>query len=825
MKAIFFIFLFFTFLKVGFSSEDTVNVSGVDYLVYFYEDLKKETSPQNVYAIDLTSEGIISINGIALYQNLKYLKLSGNANIIEFEGIDKLKSLEELYLIDCKLTEVPAGISNLTSLKKVYLNGNSLREVSSINSLTNLVELDLKAVIVKGNVPSVTYDIDKKIVNVEDINTTIGQSAVEVLENTPSIQVDGNGDLTLRGSSSFTLLINGIPTAMDPNDALKTIPANTIKNIEIITNPSAREQAEGVGGIINIITKKNMLEGISLLANISGGNFNRYGGDMALSYKAKKHSFNVTASYNKRNNLKSSYETRNSNFNNENLLVIKNGVGSWDYAGYRIGADWTYSPNSSHIFGLGSNVGGRLMTPFDDSYFSEYNNDELQTSYFNKEYDDINIKSLSNFVTYRYNFNRDEKNYISLKGIYNFRTVDEYSYADFYNSENKKIGGNYATEFGPSNVFRVDLDYVKPLKKDLTFEAGLQAQFGDSKDDKDNYQYDTATQTNILLPLFSSNVKYNRNVHAAYSLIRGKKNKLGYQVGLRAEYTFRNIDATNINTPIEQINRLDLFPSAHFSYKINDKQELLIGYSRRIQRPRSYFFEPFITWESRYSVRRGNSNLKPEYISSFEINWIRKIKDKGTLSIETYSKFLTNLINRIPSVYDTNIILSSPENVGNSTAIGVEPNLIYNINKWWNTNIGANLYYYSINSVVASNTGINESFNWNLRFTNTLSFEKNWRFQLVTAYTSKTATALGTQAENYGFDASLRKTFNKNKYAFTFVVNDILSTRRNIFTSDINNVQIYQNDNPFSPRFLLTLSLKLNNYEKVYNKQRELDDF
>jgi outer membrane receptor protein involved in Fe transport len=697
--------------------------------------------------------------------------------------------------------------------------------IYNIKELKLSAAVDLKAVVVSGNIPSITYDIDKKVVNVENMNTTIGQSAVEVLENTPSVQVDGNGDLTLRGSSNFTLLINGVPTAMDPNDALRTIPASTIKNIEIITNPSAREQAEGVGGIINIITKKNMLEGVSFLANLSGGNFERYGGDMAVSYKAKKHSFNVIASYNKRNSLKSTYETRESNFNSDNLLVVKNGVGSWDHSGYKFGADWTFKPNSIHLVSIGSDFGGRLMDPFDDSYFSEYSNNEIQSSYYNKEYDDINIRSISNFVTYRYNFNRDEKNYISLKGIYNFRTVDEYSYADFHNSNKEKIGGNYATEFGPSNVFRVDLDYVKPLKKELTFEAGLQVQFGDSEDDKNNYQYDTLTQANILLPLFSSDVKYNRNVHSAYSLLRGKKNKLGYQIGLRAEYTFRDIDATNITTPIEQINRIDLFPSAHFSYKINDNQELLIGYSRRIQRPRSYFFEPFITWESRYSVRRGNSNLLPEYISSFEVNWIKKIKDKGSLSLEAYAKFLTNLINRIPSVYDTNIILSSPENVGNSTSIGIEPNFIYNMNKWWNTNLGANLYYYSINSVVKSNVGINESFNWNLRFANTFSFEKNWRLQLVAYYTSKTVTALGSRQENYGFDASLRKTFSENKYALTFVANDILSTRRNIFNSDINNVQIYQNDNPFSPRFMLTFSLKLNNYEKVYNKQRELDAF
>jgi outer membrane receptor protein involved in Fe transport len=708
------------------------------------------------------------------------------------------------------------------------ISNMNISETKSVFNLKNIklsATLNLQEVVIRGDIPTITYEIDKKVVNVEDMNTTIGQSAVEVLENTPSVQVNNDGNVTLRGSSSFTLLIDGIPTAMDANDALKTIPASTIKNIEIITNPSARQQAEGVGGIINIITKKNKLEGASLLANVSGGNFNRYGGDIALSYKVKKNSFNLGGSYNKRNHIKSSYETRTSTYDSLVSKVIKSGVNSWEHGGYRINFDWMYTPNSSHVFSVGGKVGQTLMNPFDNANYQELANNIPVINYYNEEYDDIDMRSISSFLNYRYNFNRNDKNYLSLRGVYNIRTVDEYSYTNFYDNNNNKIGGNYATEFGPSKVFRVDLDYVKPLKNKMILEAGLQTQFGISKDDKDNYQFDTTTQTNILLPLFSTDVQYNRNIHSAYSLIRGKKKKLGYQVGLRAEYTFRKIEASNISTPFQNIDRIDLFPSAHFSYKINDDQELLVGYSRRIQRPRSYYFEPFITWLSPYSVRRGNGSLKPEYISSAEINWIKRIEKKGSISVEAYGKFLTNLINHIPSIYDTNIILSSPENLGNSTSIGIEPNFIYNITDWWNSNLGGNIYYYSITSTVVSNEGSSESINWNARWRNSFSFKNNWRLQVVTNYTSKTVTALGTQEHNYGMDASLRKTFSKNKYALNFQVVDIFSTRRNIFTRNINNVVIYQNNNPFSPKFMLTFSLKLNNYEKVYNKQRELDAF
>ncbi|MDB4088056.1 TonB-dependent receptor [Flavobacteriales bacterium] len=730
------------------------------------------------------------------------------------------------------ITEIPAGnyfltISFVGYQSKTIENVNISKVKTVYDFKTVILEnsLQLKEVIINGDIPKVTYEIDKKIVNVEDMNITAGQSAVEVLQNTPSIQVDNEGNIQLRGSGSFTLLINGVPTAMDASDALQAIPASTIKNIEIVTNPSAREQAEGVGGIINIITKKNKLEGISMLVNVSGGNFERYGGNLAINYREKKHAFNLNASYNQRNRPKATIEERISDYETYETRVLQVGESSWKHGGLNVGGEWIYSPNSAHVLSVGSRIGKRSMNPYNNSKYEEFYNDSLVNSFENKFSNEITINSLSNFVSYRYNIKRDKSRYINFKAIYNMKSVDEYTFNDFYDENNTKIGGNYGTEFGPSNVLRFDLDYLMTFKKKIVLESGIQSQFGLSKDDRDSYEYNTITEKNDRVDLYSTDVQYNRNIHSAYSLLKGKTNKLGYQIGLRAEYTQRKIEATNLSNPFQEINRIDFFPSAHFSYKLKKNQQLLFSYSRRINRPRSYYFEPFITWESPYSVRKGNAELSPEYINSIEANYIKELGTKGSFSLEAYAKLLNNMIKRVPSVYDTNVVINLPENAGNSTSIGIDPTFIYYVKSWWNTNLGVSLYYYTVNTSLDVIERKSESFNYNINWINSFTFLDNYKLQLVSKYRSRSASALGFVEDNYSLDASIRKSIMKNKLSFIFAVNDVLSTKRRVYQSSINNLTVYNNNNPASPMFMLTVSLKLNNYSKTMKKQQELDDF
>lgn len=684
--------------------------------------------------------------------------------------------------------------------------------------------LNLKAVVVKGIVPTTTFEIDKKVIDVENFSTSVGQTAVEVLENTPSVQVDNDGNVTLRGSSGFTLLINGRPTAMDANDALQSIPASTIKNIEIVTNPSAREQAEGSGGIINIITKRNKLEGVSLLANGNAGRFEQYGGDAVLNYKVNRHTLILTGAYNNRTRRSNRFQSRVTDIEDASLRIDQLGVGSWDTDVYRAGIEWLFDIDTNHSLSIGTNLARRNMNPFENSTFFEYENDSLLSTTLTREFSNIFVRSMSSFANYSIRL-KDQKSKLDFRSVYNLRYVDEYVTANYFDLANNQIGGTYNTEFGPSAVLRFNIDFVKHIKNDFYYETGVQAQFGNSKDDRDNFRFNEVTRVNERIPEQSTDVNYLRNVYGAYGLFRGKTKKLGYQVGLRAEYTNRSIDATNFTETFGAVNRLDFFPSAHFSYKLPKDQQLLFSVSRRIERPVSYYFEPFITVVSDFSVRKGNPDLKPEYINTAEVSWIKQLGNKGSVSVEGYTKYLVNSINRINSVFDTNVIIQIPQNIGTSLSVGFEPNVSYYLFDWWNTNLAANGYFFRINSAIEGSEGIRESYNWNARLRNTFTLDKTVRFQFLAKYRSKTVTAVGEQEANYGFDASIRKTFWKNKLSLNLQVNDIFNTSRRIYRSELGNVTIYSERNPYSPRINLTVSLKLNNYKSVASKKQQLDSF
>ncbi len=711
------------------------------------------------------------------------------------------------------------------TIKNIDLNKSNSTIDLGVISLQN--NLNLKEVVVKTDIPTVTYEIDKKVVNVEDMNTVAGQTAVEILENVPSIQTDVEGNILLRGASGFTLLINGVPSAMDATDALRSIPASTIKDIEIVTNPSARDQAEGSAGIINIITKKSSIQGISFLANLNVGNFNRYGGDVNLNYKTKKHSFNINGNVNYRNRYSVRNEERTSTTDSTTTFISENGVHNWGTQNVQVSGEWQYKPTDKQTLTVSSTAGRRLLLPTGTSYFREEVNGELINSYRNEEYSDITIPNLSNSINYRLQLDTNNKHYLTFLGIYNMRRVDEYTYARFYRDENDPFGGNSGTEFGPSSILRFNIDYVKPLNKLFTLETGVQIQFGKSADDRENFTFDSASQSEVLLPNFSTDVAYSRNVHGGYFLLKGKWKDFGYQFGLRGEYTYRNISTSNqtVGPNEQEINRFDLFPSAHFSYKLNDKEELLASISRRIERPRSYFFEPFITFQSIYSVRQGNPNLLPEFVQSAEASYINKFNKKGNFTLDIYTRYLTNLIQRVPQYYDTNIIMTIPQNTGNFLSNGLESTITYELTDFWTTNLGGNFYHYQVKTTIENLTSTRSSFNYGIRFRNTFNLPKEWKVQVMSNYNSKTVTALGEESDNFGVDASISKSFFNRKLSLNFQAQNVLDTRRRFETSNLNEVQVYNFRKPLGPTFVLTASLSLNDYKKRYEKNAELDDF
>jgi outer membrane receptor protein involved in Fe transport len=670
----------------------------------------------------------------------------------------------------------------------------------------------LESVEITVDKPVVTYEIDKKVVNVENMTTVVSATALEVLQNIPSITVDMDGKVRLRGSSGFTLLIDNKPANMDASDALQMIPASNIKDIEIITNPSAKYNAEGTAGIINIILKKDKLEGISTLINVNGGNFNNYGGDILVSVNKKKVKFNIGGNYKNANRYRDIYQLRETIVNDATSVIEGEGEHRFFRTNYGVNTALEYTPNRKNTFSLGLNGNQRQYNAAANYFFTESLDGSLISSYENRERTLRQFYGLTISGGYTLNIKGQKDHRLSLTGMYNYHDGNEDAGTEYFDGNGEFIGGNRATEIGPSRLMRYNLDYERPLKKGMKFKTGLQTDIGNNSDDQDSYIYSDSLGRYERMDQFSTDVSYLQNVYAGYGILSGELKKLGYQIGIRGEYTDRDISITTGNLKTA-VNRMDWFPSAHFSYQLDKKNQFMANASRRIQRPRSWYLEPFITWEDPYTVRTGNADLLPEYIQSFELGYIRNI-EKGSFSTELYFRNTNNIIERVQEVYTTNVILKRPVNAGTSKALGGEISYRKNIKKWWSLDFGTNIFWYQLKGQIGDLVFDQENFTYNARLGNTFNLKKDWKIQLVGNYNSPRVNAQGMTSEFYIVDLAIKKDFWEKKLSTSIQLSNVFNTEKREDFVETPNLYSYRLATPKWPIFTISASLRLNNYKQ-----------
>ena len=698
--------------------------------------------------------------------------------------------------------------------KKIIENIEVSKGVSIDLGTTILKEATdvLDEVMVVGRQDVVKYEIDKKIIDVSQDFANASGTAFDVLSNTPSITTDMDGNLQLRGSSSFTLFIDGKPTTMDANDALKMIPSSSIENIEIMTNPSARYDAEGVSGIINIVTKDVKQTGTGALINLGGGIYDRYNGDVNLQYKREKITLKVSGNF--RNSLRPTFEdTRRVNSTDSSTnTILSEGTSSWGRTNYSGSAELEWDINKSNVLKGNFEYSGFKMSRDGILNIEEYENGTLVEQFTNVEEGRWDFRGMRSFLDYFHYFGGNKKHFLGISAFYRDRDGLERSQTNYFASDQTEPdGGNLNIEAGPSWSTRIKIDYQLPFKNENQFQAGGLAEIRDNSDLTDSYEYNAVTEVYDPLPLFSTDVTYRRNVYAAYSIFNGEFKKLGYQLGLRAEYTDREVIATN--NPNTNINRLDWFPTVHTSYQQSDKTQFMLSYSRKIQRPRGWYLEPFITWTDVYSVRTGNPNLLPEYINSIEGGWIQQIKKKGSFSLEAFYRYTENQIERISTIYQDNIIMRIPENIGTATSSGIEASWDQIVTRWWRSNLTSTAFYFTINGQSGDLVFDQQTFSWNGRWNNTFTLKKDWRIQFTAMYNSPVATAQGRQQGFFNSNLAIRKEFWDRKASFTLQMRDVFSTTKDVNSITSDNLYIYSISEPRTPTIVLGLSLRFNNYE------------
>lgn len=699
----------------------------------------------------------------------------------------------------------PQRVNNLT-----LASDKASHNLGMIKLLANTETLNEVEVVAERK--AFEFKIDKKIVNVSGQNTAASMTAVEVLENVPSVKVDVEGNVSLRGSGGFTVLIDGKPTILDASDALRQMPASAIENIEIITNPSVKYQPDGTAGIINVITKKNKSLGVNGQAGANVGMYGTYGGDMLLNYRHKKINYIFGADFNHRVFPGESESERRTEQANETINLFSQGTAEREMEmwGIRGGLEFDINPKNSAT--ISGRFGDRSMEMNSPLEFKRSSSLGTNSIYSSNEMSNRSGSFYSVTGTYLRQF---EKKGHQLSSQFDFSKRDASE-----ESTNELIQLNTLQERrrnleeGPGQRAEMKLDYTLPFSETNKLEAGYQGRWEDESSESALENWNLATQQWDLNGFYVNKTDEKQQIHAVYTMYVGMLNKIGYQAGLRGEYNLRSITTEAANEEFN-LDRLDLFPTVHLSYQLPLEQQLMTSYSRRVQRTHGWMLEPFITWQNAYSVRQGNPELEPEFIDSYELGYIKQFK-QAYVSLEAYHRVTHNKVENLQSKWDGDatgsILMSQPFNVGKDFSTGLELSLNLKQLKWWEINLMGNIYNYEVTGTALEQDFSNTTFNWGGRMNNTFRFAKYHQLQFNGNFNSPSATAQGEVRGYYSFDAAYRVDMLKRKLSAVLQARDLFKTGERISTSQGDGFYTYSKWGMKAPLISLSVTYRFNNY-------------
>ncbi len=728
----------------------------------------------------------------------------------------------------------------------VTLNGKNV-DIGSI--LLTPASLKFDTVIVEAEKPAVTYKIDKRIIDATQFLSARGGTAIDILENVSSVDVDIEGNVSLRGSENFTVMIDGRPSVLEPQDALESVPAESIENIEIMTNASAKYEAEGGAGIINIVTRRDKRIGITGLASMNMGT-NNLGGNVLLNYTNKKITAYISANLSKRSHTGESYVDRFLYRSDTTAEFESTGDRSFNRSGWGIKGGLDYFISKNDVVGVSFNYGPRGMTHGSITDYTVSHSDPVSGVIFDT-YDYISYDNTSRggnrysvLADYTHTFPEKEvenatrskgqgpggggyssapsvsnksssKHQIKFESSYSNWNMDEDGYTYLVDAFGDTTTGQRTTEIGPSHSIRGKFEYTLPINKTSNFETGANAKFNWKTDGNDVYYYNTLSGDFDLQDQFSNLTEYKQNTFSCYALYSAEFGLLGIQPGLRAEYTYREIDSDAADS-VYVIDRLHVFPTLHMSYQLPGYVQMMASYTRRVSRPRGWQLEPFYTWWDAYNIRIGNPALRPEMTDSYELS-VQKNFGKSFISLDAFYKHTTDKIERISSVYSDDVILSTYENVGKDQSMGLEAMSNLNLFSWWMMNVSGRLYYYRVEGELYGENFSESSLNYSGRLRNTFMLPFGTRIQLGLNYRSKSATAQGNSSGGLMTDLGIRQDLFKGVLSATLQVRDIFGTGFRQYETYTPTTYSYSEYHRDAPMISLDLSLKINNYKKQQN--------
>ncbi|MGE5500223.1 MAG: outer membrane beta-barrel protein [Syntrophothermus sp.] len=668
----------------------------------------------------------------------------------------------------------------------------------------------LSNVVIEGQRVPFSYQVDKKIINVDKYASSVSGTAADVLQNIPSVSVDVNGNVSLRGSGSFMVLIDGRPSIADAQDILKQIPAGSIKNIEIITNPSVKYDAEGVAGIINLVLKKNEDNGLSGMANLNVGLRDKYASDFLMEYKNPVYTSVLSIDYRKMHTTEPRYENRIYDYEGSTSQTTLSGDGSYQWSGYGVRGSINFNLGTSDVLGFS----GRFTNPegMSSSVFNytEQSGNLLPVYYRNRNESGRNGNSYALSLNYQHKFPM-KGHELTADMIYNSGNGDGRNISEMISSAGI-ISGRKTTDGNPRSELRTKIDYTLPFNDTDKLEAGVQGTSALNSQSTVYSEYNTVLGQYIQLEDYSFGIKSRNDGYSAYSVYSAKWGGLGYQLGLRGEYTYRKIEIAE-KSNVFTIGRLDYFPTLHFSYKLPTGDQFIGSYARRIRRPNDWQLEPFDTWSDANTVNRGNPLLQPEMIDSYEFGFQTLIANTVSFTAELYHRKNNSKIDGIRSVYSEHVTLQTFGNIGKDYSTGAELMASVELFKLWSIDMTGNLYDYRLKSDLGGQSGSKESFNWRARMSNSFKISSTLHLQLNANYSSPTVAYQSRTEDSFSLDLAVKKEFMDKMFSMTLQAGNILRTARWQSTTESTGYSAFSTTKREAPMIMLNLRYTINNYK------------
>jgi outer membrane receptor protein involved in Fe transport len=663
---------------------------------------------------------------------------------------------------------------------------------------------NLNEVEIKHYTEVMEANLDKRIVNVEKDLTSVGGTALDVMKNVPSVQVDVDNTISLRGSTSVNVMIDGRITTMNPATMLMQIPATMVKQIEVITNPSAKYDPDGVSGIINVITKKERKPGFNGIFNLGAGSGSSVPGGGIENSALNKYNFNTSMNFQRgKFNLFGSYDGRkNTRWNTgstdrelylddttTNILNQNNGKlrPSINHTG-KIGTDITF--NAQNLFTISGGLRADNGTGDEDINYSETAGDgSFINRYARKNLEKTKERGYDGAANFKHLF-KNKGHEIIFDGSFSKTKTSRNTFVNesYYNVMGDVFSQDSITddisENGSRQLISAQVDYVNPTQKFGRFESGLKY-LGRVN------SMEIETITNRLGgDLYkdenrSNGFQYSDHILSAYGIYANSFKKFKYQAGMRFEQAFTLSNQVTLNQQFER-NFYNFFPSMHLKYAVTDEKEFALSYSKRVNRPGNGQLNPYPDYSDKLNYRIGNPYLKPEFVDSYELSF-GKFTRNLSFTITGFYRNTKNNITRFKRIGADGISVISFENVSESHSPGAEVTYNQTFSKWFRMNGNVSAFYYLLEADEEFQTEQSDNFSYTARVSLNFVLSKNFDMQLTGNYRGPSISVQGVVSPMGNIDFGCKQELWNKKASLALRVSDIFNTQRFMVASSYIN--------------------------------------